>query len=289
VIQLLRLFHRFGAILPGGLSWRETRGGIVTAPGQVGIAASGNLVVHLDPPGPPSYPQVGRAVSVQLLSPDGIYRLPGQVLTLAPAGTVRLRPTGPGQRWQQRRFPRLPLLLPAAVAPLETADPSVHRALAQLLDCSAGGVRLAANGALEVGDRLRLGFWLDQGEPLTPTVRVVATGAAAGPLPLILRGRFDTIDEPARRRIFHYVRQELARQAAARAPAQPGLPNFPAPNWTAVVVTPSPVAPDSQPPPPGVVPPVTVHRCQPTGRPCTFVRCPAESDGSRLDHFVATG
>jgi hypothetical protein len=139
VIQLLRLFCRFGAILPGGLSWREARGGMVAAAGQVGIAASGNLVIHLDPPEPSSYPHAGRAASVQLLSPDGIYRVPGQVLTLEPAGTVRLRPTGPSQRWQQRRFARLPLLLPTAVAPLETADPSVHRALAQLLDCSAGG------------------------------------------------------------------------------------------------------------------------------------------------------
>ena len=77
-----------------------------------------------------------------------------------------------------------------------------------VVDLSAGGIRMQTGEMLRAGERLRLSLRLDEGEPISAIVEVLAPGTTA-------QGRFDIITEADRRRIVQYVyRLEVAERRA---------------------------------------------------------------------------
>jgi c-di-GMP-binding flagellar brake protein YcgR len=101
--------------------------------------------------------------------------------------------------------------------PLHLITEDGERLVAQTVNVSGGGVMVREVTQLDVGERVQVVLWLDDGaRPLETPARVVREVQ-----PGVVGVLFDLIDEPARERLIHYVfdrereHRRIARQGLA--------------------------------------------------------------------------
>jgi PilZ domain len=169
------------------------------------------LLVELVKAGAEPLPQVGpsRDVVIRHETPLGIFEARGSVTPRAPGGRkLEFQPDDDPSLIQRREHARVEADL--AVTLVKASD--AKRLTARTVNVSGGGVMVRGASEIEVGDRVRVVLWLDDGgRPLETPARVVRDiqPAAYGLL-------FDLIDEPARERLIRYVferQREQLRQA----------------------------------------------------------------------------
>lgn len=155
-------------------------------------------------------PIVGQAVQLLVPRADALRTVPCRLTEETHGGSLQVVVSGRVTRVQRRDDVRARVELPpvSAVRLTPTGRPvgvlGVH-----LLDVSAGGVAFQCPEPLTPDEQLRLVLHLDDGPPLTPTVRVLAPGRLS-------RGRFGAMPERERRRIVQFVyRQELEERRRA--------------------------------------------------------------------------
>lgn len=152
-------------------------------------------------------PMRGQAIQVVVARPDGPRLVPCRLVQEGKGGSLQVSVSGRSSKVQRREDVRARVSLPPASAVrLTPVGRAADLVGVSLVDLSAGGVRFHSSQPIYTRDRLKLILRLDEGEPLTPTVQVLAGGA-------IVRGRFLQMPERERRRIVQFVyRQELAER-----------------------------------------------------------------------------
>lgn len=199
------------------LSWDGgPRRGTVTAQGKVRLTFEDAVWIWLDRQLPEAdRPTVGQAMHLLAPGDDAMCLVPCQLVDEGRGSSLQVTVSGRLSRVQRRDDVRAKADLPpvSAVRLNEYGKPIGLVGL-QVVDLSAGGIRVRGNEPLAAGERLRLVLRLDNGQPLTPVADILIGGTFA-------QGRFDPMPEHDRRRIVQYVyRQELAeRQQAQAAPA----------------------------------------------------------------------
>jgi c-di-GMP-binding flagellar brake protein YcgR len=100
----------------------------------------------------------GVALTVRLLSPQGLFVLPAVVrgCRLQPAPMLELEPTGPIECIQRRRHARLQLILMPNRATVIAPDGSETRLPASIVNLSSGGALVRTRQPLAIGQHLHL-------------------------------------------------------------------------------------------------------------------------------------
>lgn len=171
------------------------------------------LVVRGEVPSPQALP-VGQPVIVEFRTAAGVVSIPGRLdRFIWLQGGLIIVLTGPAIINERRRYPRVALTLPATPAVvLGTGGRLPYECLVRMYDISLGGARFVTDQPLSPFDQIRLSIQLDEGEPIEPTVTVLACAGEPGPdSTYIIRGAFTVIAPEAHQRISAYVtRRQVA-------------------------------------------------------------------------------
>jgi hypothetical protein len=201
------------------LSWDGgPRRGTLMAQGEVRLTFEDTIWIWLDRDLPPEdRPTTGQAIQVMAPRDDAMRVIPCRLVDEGRGSSFQVVVCGRVTRVQRRDDVRARVdLPPVSAVKLGVGDRPIGLLGLEVVDLSAGGVRLRGHEALTAGDRLRCMLRLDNGEPLTPLVEVLVGGTSA-------HGRFAPMPERDRRRIVQYVyRQELAerRRLQSAAPVE---------------------------------------------------------------------
>jgi hypothetical protein len=173
------------------------------------------LLVELVKAGAEPLPQVGQTEGVVIRheTPLGIFEARGSVTPRAPGGRkLEFQPDDDPSVIQRREHARV-----QADLPLHLITEDGERLVAQTVNVSGGGVMVRGVTQLDVGERVHVVLWLDDGaRPLETPARVVREVQ-----PGVVGVLFDLIDEPTRERLIHYVfdrereHRRIARQGLA--------------------------------------------------------------------------
>src|SRR3954451_20804313 len=174
------------------------------------------LLVELVKAGAEPLPQVGpsRDVVIRHETPLGIFEARGSVTPRAPGGRkLEFQPDHDPSVIQRREHARVQAELPVTLARAPDVD---ERLTARTVNVSGGGVMVRGVSGFEVGERVSVVLWLDDGaRPLETPARIVRDVEQG-----VVGVLFDLIDEPARERLIHYV---FERQREQRRLAREGL------------------------------------------------------------------
>lgn len=194
------------------LSWDGGPGrGSLMAQGQVRLLFDESIWIWLDReldeedrPGP------GQAMQIMAPRDDAMRLIPGRLVEESKGGSLQITVSGRVSRVQRRDDVRARVDLPPMSAlRLDALGRPVGLLGLQVVDLSAGGIRVASEEPLARGDRLRLVLRLDGGQPLTPTVEILVGGLQA-------QGRFAPMPERERQRIVQFVyHEEIAERRRA--------------------------------------------------------------------------
>ena len=179
-------------------------------------AMDDSLLVELVKAGAEPLPQVGPAEDVVLRheTPLGIFEARGSVTPRAPGGRrLQFQLDADPSLIQRREYARVQADLPVSVV-RESGDG--EQITARTVNISGGGVMVRGVPEVELGERVCVVLWLDDGRrPLETPARVVRD-VEPGVVGLL----FDLIDEPARERLIRYV---FEREREQRRLAKEGL------------------------------------------------------------------
>ena len=193
--------------------------GAMMAQGEIRLTFEETVWIWLDQELPEaSRPAIGQAIQVLAPRTDALRLIPCRLVEASGGGSLQVAISGRVSRIQRRDDVRMRVELPpiSAVRLSLTGKPVGLLGL-QVIDLSAGGIRLQSSEILRAGERLRIVLRLDDGDPLTPIVEMLVPGHAA-------QGRFEMLTEADRRRIVQYVyRQELAERRRTLSEEAAGL------------------------------------------------------------------
>ncbi|MFN8526903.1 MAG: PilZ domain-containing protein [Chloroflexota bacterium] len=161
-------------------------------------------------------PTEGQSIRIEIAISTGLYTAEGVVVDDRLQGSVVVQVTAV-ERVQRRRFLRVPARLPRV--PVTRLDPLDGAGLgdgedveAQVVDLSAGGVRLESPVLLRPRDVLRVPLDLGEGQTIEPIATVISVfpeeDHSLGGEPLTVyevRAHFTRISEPDRQRVIQWA------------------------------------------------------------------------------------
>jgi c-di-GMP-binding flagellar brake protein YcgR len=150
-----------------------------------------------------------KAVSLEFTNGRGVCRIVGTAKSAAGDAALRVDTTGPIELVQRRDYVRVEAFVPVTYQPV---GPDGWTVVANTLDVSGGGFRIAAAEGLRIGDMMR--FTLELGEGEEPVHAVAQAVREAGEDEFGMR--FVEILERERQRLVRWVfaRERLERQIA---------------------------------------------------------------------------
>jgi c-di-GMP-binding flagellar brake protein YcgR len=157
-------------------------------------------------------PTLGQAIQVMTARADAMRMIPCRLVEQTKGASFQVAISGRVARVQRRDDVRMRVdLPPVSAVRLSPSGQPVGLLGLNVIDLSAGGIRVQSSEPIRAGENLRLVLRLDDGEPITTAVEILIGGYAP-------QGRFGTISERDRRRVVQYVyREELAERNRIQA------------------------------------------------------------------------
>jgi hypothetical protein len=184
------------------------RRGTLQAHGEVRMTFDETIWIWLDDKiAAERRPTLGQAIQVLTARADAMRMIPCRLAEQTKGASIQVAVSGRVSRVQRREDVRMRVdLPPVSAVKLNPSGQPVGLLGLDVIDLSAGGIRVHGHEPLRAGETLRMVLRIDDGEPITPTVEILIGGYAP-------QGRFGTISESDRRRIVQYVyREELAER-----------------------------------------------------------------------------